>query len=53
MFTASQIFVFLLMADAAWVAYLLAKKKVAFNWIFIYWVLLTLKNLCDMMDGNA
>ena len=47
--TLSQIFVFLLFADAAWVAAGLIRKKVMWKWISLYWVLLTLKNLCDMM----
>ena len=48
----SQIFVFLLMADAAFVAYGLYRKKIMWKWIVVYWVLLTLKNLknlCDLM----
>ena len=47
MMTLSQIMVFLLMADAAWVAIGLMQKQNMWFWITIYWVLLTLKNGFD------
>ena len=37
----------MLMADAAWVAYGLLRKKNMWKWIFVYWILLTAKNLFD------
>lgn len=43
----SQVLVFALMADAAWVAIGLARKKNMWKWIVLYWVLLTLKNAVD------
>lgn len=46
--TVSQIFVFALFLDAAWVAYGLIKKRNMWKWICLYWVLLTLKNLVDL-----
>ena len=49
MWTVSQIFVVLLFADAAWVAYGLLRKKNMWPWICTYWILLTAKNLCDLM----
>ena len=45
----SQILIIMLAIDAAWVAYLLSRKRTAFNWIFIYWIILTAKNFCDLM----
>lgn len=45
----SQIMVILLMADAAWVAYGLIRKKIMWKWICLYWIILTVKNLCDLM----
>ena len=47
--TVSQVFVFLLFADAAWVAYGLIRKRNMWKWICLYWVLLTAKNFCDLM----
>lgn len=49
MISVSQIFVFLLMADAAWVAFGLSRKKNMWKWIVLYWVLLTAKNACDLL----
>lgn len=46
--TLSQIFVFLLFLDAAWVAHGLWRKQNRWKWIAWYWVLLTMKNLCDL-----
>lgn len=43
----SQIFIIFLMIDAAWVAYGLIRNRVMWRWICLYWVLLTIKNLCD------
>lgn len=47
--TISQVFIFLLMADAALVAYGLDRKKNMWRWICIYWVILTIKNLVDLL----
>ena len=44
----TQILITLLMLDAAWVAYRVFRKKTVFEWIFVYWVILTIKNLCDL-----
>ena len=46
---ASQILVIALIIDAAWVAYGLARKKIMWRWIVLYWIILTAKNLCDLM----
>lgn len=43
----SQVFVFLLLADALWVAIGLARRKNRWYWIYLYWVLLTIKNAID------
>lgn len=43
----SQILVFLLMADAAYVAYGLSRKMNMWRCIVLYWVILTIKNLVD------
>ena len=45
----SQFFIFLLMIDAAWVAYGLIRQKVMWRWVCLYWVILTLKNLWDLV----
>lgn len=45
----SQILIILLMVDAAWVAYGLIHKKNRWSYICAYWVILTLKNLCEYM----
>ena len=43
----SQFCVFLLMIDAAWVAYGLLRKKNMWCWICLYWIILTAKNMVD------
>ena len=45
----SQILIICLMIDAAWVAFGLARKKNMWKWIVTYWVILTMKNYCDLM----
>lgn len=45
----SQILIILLALDAAWVACGLARRKSRWKWIFAYWVILTAKNLADLM----
>ncbi len=45
----SQILIILLMADAAWVAWGLIRQRVMWRWICLYWVILTLKNLSDLL----
>lgn len=45
----SQILVILLMLDAAWVAYGQLKRKNMWCFIVLYWVILTLKNLADIV----
>lgn len=45
----SQLLIILLMADAAWVAYGLLRKKNRWAWVCLYWILLTLKNLMDLL----
>ncbi len=45
--TLSQIFVFLLMIDAAIVAVGLSNKRNMWQFIFLYWILLTVKNAVD------
>lgn len=47
----SQIFVFLLYADAAYVSCGLLKKRNMWKWIILYWVLLTCKNLIDLISN--
>ena len=47
MLTISQILVFCLIAIAAWVTAGLARKKVMWKWIVLYWAVLTAKNLAD------
>lgn len=43
----SQFFVFLLMIDAAIVAFGLARKRNMWRFIVAYWIILTLKNAFD------
>ena len=43
----SQFFVFLLLLDAAWVAFGLLRKRNMWRWICLYWILLTAKNAAD------
>ena len=45
----AQILIFFLMADAAFVAYGLARKKNRWVYICLYWILLTAKNFADLM----
>ena len=45
----SQLFVFLLMLDAFYVAVGLSRKKNMWPLIFLYWVLLTIKNAIDFI----
>lgn len=45
----AQILIILLMADAAWVAYGLLRQQNRWKWICLYWILLTLKNLIDLL----
>jgi len=47
----SQFFVFLLLIDAANVAYGLYKKQNMWNWIVLYWVILTCKNFVDLIGA--
>lgn len=47
--TASQIFIFVLILIAAIVACGLMRKKNMWKWIIAYWVVLTIKNLCDAL----
>lgn len=46
----SQILVFLLMVDAAWVAVGLYRKKNVQWFIVAYWIILTLKNMNDFIN---
>ena len=45
----AQFFIILLCLDALIVAVGLAKKKNMWAFIVAYWVLLTVKNVCDLM----
>ena len=45
----SQILIVLLAVDAAFVAYGLYRKKNRWVWVVTYWIILTVKNLCDLM----
>lgn len=45
----SQILIILLMADAAWVAWGLIRKRAMWRWICLYWIIMTLKNLSDLL----
>lgn len=47
--TASQIFIFVLIIIAAIVAIGLIQKQNMWKWIIAYWVVLTVKNLCDLL----
>ena len=38
-----QVLAWLLMADAAWIAYGLARRKNRWRWIALYWAMLTVK----------
>ena len=45
----TQLLIFLLMADAAYVAYGLMRKRNMWKLIVLYWVILTVKNLVDLV----
>ena len=45
----AQLLIFLLMADAAFVAYGLMRKRNMWKFICLYWLILTAKNLVDLM----
>ena len=45
----AQLLIILLMADAAWVACGLIRKRNMWRWIVLYWILLTAKNAADLM----
>ena len=45
----AQILIFMLMADAAFVAYGLMRKRNMWKAIVAYWIILTLKNLVDLL----
>ena len=45
----AQILIFLLMADSAWVAYGLMRKRNMWAWIVAYWCVLTLKNIVEVI----
>lgn len=47
----SQFFVFLLLADAAFVCWGLARERIMWKWIVLYWEILTAKNLIDFIMG--
>lgn len=49
MMTVSQVLVLCLIGIAAWVAVGLARKKVMWKWIILYWVVLTAKNAADYL----
>lgn len=51
MWTVSQILVLCLILIAGWVAVGLARKKVMWKWIVLYWVVLTLKNAADFLHA--
>ena len=50
MLTVSQFLVLCPIAIAAWVAAGLARKRVMWKWIVLYWAVLTAKNYCDWMN---
>lgn len=45
----SQLLVFALMADALIVCMGLARRRVMWRWIVLYWAILTAKNLVDFV----
>lgn len=53
MFTPSQICVLGLIGIAAVVSVKQLKKTNAWVWIVAYWILLTIKNLCDWIGMNG
>ena len=46
----SQACVIVLTLIAAWVAYLIYSVGQAWVWIIAYWIVLTMKNLCDWLS---
>ena len=48
----SQFLVVLLMLDAAWVAYGQLTNKFMWPYICLYWIILTAKNLVDLIGGT-
>lgn len=53
MFTPSQICVYGLTFIAGYTAYRQYIKKNPWPWVVAYWVLLTIKNLCDWVALNG
>ena len=49
----SQILVLMLMADAAFVAQGLLRKKNMWKWICLYWIILTAKNAADFLANGG
>ena len=45
----SQALIFVLAFIAAWVAHGVCHHKVMWKWIVLYWCVLTVKNLVDMI----
>lgn len=45
----SQVFVYLLMLDALWIACGLVQRRNMWSWIVLYWLLLTAKNYADFV----
>ena len=45
----SQIYIFILAAIAAKIAYGLSRKQVMWTWIVLYWIVLTCKNFVDLL----
>lgn len=48
----AQFLILLLMIDAGWVAWGLLHNQVMWPWICWYWVILTMKNFVDYMNGR-
>lgn len=48
----SQFIVFLLLIDAANVGYGLFRKRNMWGWIVLYWIILTCKNLVDLIGAS-
>ena len=49
----NQVFIFLLAYIASVVAYGLLKHKNMWFWIVLYWMVLTAKNMVDLMNANG
>lgn len=45
----TQAFILLLAAIAAYVAYGLSKRRIMWRWIVAYWLVLTAKNVWDIV----